>query len=591
MNLQWQAWTTLGVVALLFCVLAFTSIGADLVLLAGLTVLMTVGVVEPAAALEGFANEATITVAALFVIAAGIRETGVMAVLTHRLLGRPKTVLGAQARMTGVLASVSAFICNTPLTAMTLPAVDDWAKRNKISPSKVMIPLSYSIILGGLGTLMGTSTNLLINGLVVSQSHLPALRLFDVTWVGVPCALVGLSYILVFNRWLLPERKPVLADAADAKRYMVEMVVQSGSSLIGRSIEDAGLRHLPGLYLVEIDRGGQVLPAVSPQECLQAEDRLVFVGIVESVVDLQKIRGLRPANKQVFRLDVPRPARWFIEAVVSESCPLVGQTIREGRFRTVYNAAVLAVARHGKRLEKKIGDIVLQAGDVLLLEAGPGFVDQQRNSRDFLLISRLENASVPRYDRAWIAVTILLSLVVVVGLGWLKTVTASLLAAGLMVLTSCCTGPIARQSLNLRVLLVIAASFGIGRAMQISGAAEAISNALLGAAGPHPWLALAVVYGLTMVFSEVMSHNAAVVVIFPIALLTANALGVSFMPFVMAITVAASCSFATPTGYPTNLMVYGPGGYHFVDYFRFGGPLDLLMWAVAVGLIPFIWPF
>jgi di/tricarboxylate transporter len=454
-----------------------------------------------------------------------------------------------------------------------------------------MIPLSYGKILVGLCTLLGTSTNVLVNGLMVSQAQLPALGLFDITWIGLPCAAAGLAYILIFSRWLLPDRRQAISDRDDPRQYTVEMSVESGSSLVGQTIEGAGLRHLPGLYLVEIDREGHSLPAVAPQERLRGDDRLVFAGILDSVVDLQKIRGLKPTTDQVVKLNGSLSHRCLIEAVVSNTCPLSGQTIRDGRFRTVYNAAVIAVARNGARLRKKIGDIVLQAGDTLLLQANASFVDQQRNSSDFFLVSRVENSTLPRHNRAWIALAILIGMVIVAGVGWLSMLNAALLAAGLMILTRCCSGPLARRSLDWRVLLVLAASIGIGRAMEVSGAAAAISQRLIGLADGQPWVTLAVVYAITMVFTEVMSHYGTVVLVFPIALAAASSLGVSFMPFVMAIMIASSCGFATPIGYPTNMMVYGPGGYRFWDYVRFGAPLNLLVGVIAVALAPRVWPF
>jgi di/tricarboxylate transporter len=587
----WQAWATLGIVALASGLLLLTRIGVDLVMLGALTLLLTLGILRPEDALAGFANEGVITVGLLFVVATGLRETGAVALLTQRLLGRPRSVPGAQGRLIFPVAALSAFMNNTPLVALMLPVVSDWAKKYKLPVSKLLIPLSYATILGGLCTLIGTSTNLVVNGLVLSQTDLPGLRLFDVTWVGLPCALAGLGYLLVASPWLLPDRRPALSEQDDPRQYTVEMLVDPGSSLVGQTIEQAGLRHLAGMYLMEIDRDGQVLAAVAPHERLQGNDRLVFVGIVESVVDLQKIRGLQPATDQVFQLVAPRSHRCLVEAVVSNTCPLVGQTIRDGRFRTVYNAAIIAVARNGERLRGKIGDIVLQAGDTLLLEAHPWFAERHRNSRDFFLVSLVQDSTPTRHERAWLAIAILLGMVITAGTGWLDMLNAAMLAAVLMVLTRCCSGPDARRSIDWQVLVVIAASLGLGRAMQVSGAASGVAGVLLGLAGENPWVTLAVLYGMTMLFTEVMSNSAAIVLVFPIALATANSLQVSFMPFVMAIMMAASCGFATPIGYQTNLMIYGPGGYRFGDYVRFGGPLNLLIWAVTVVVAPLMWPF
>ena len=308
------------------------------------------------------------------------------------------------------------------------------------------------------------------------------------------------------------------------------------------------------------------------------------MGIIESVVDLQRIRGLLPATDQVTKLSAPRTQRCLIEAVVSNSCPLVGKTIRDGRFRNNYNAVVVAVARNGERLHKKIGDIVLRAGDTLLVEAHPSFADQQRDSRDFFLVSRLPDSNPPRHDRALIAVGILIAMVVVVSFEWMSMLKASMLAAGLMIFTRCISVEVARRSVNWEVLLAIAASFAVGTALEQTGAAEEIAAGLVQLGGGNAWVSLALVYGVTLLATELITNNAAAALMFPFAMDTAKGLDVNYMPFVIAVMMGASAGFATPIGYQTNLMVYGPGGYRFGDYVKFGVPLDILIWAITVAL-------
>jgi len=488
------------------------------------------------------------------------------------------------------MAAISGFMNNTPLVAMMIPAVSEWAKKYRLAVSKLMIPLSYAAILGGTCTLIGTSTNLVVAGFI-EKSGLPPLGMFEITWVGLPCAVVGLAFILAVQNWLLPDRRAAISGLDDPREYTVEMLVAPDSPLAGKTIEQAGLRHLEGVFLAEIDRAGYILPAVSPQEPLRAGDRLVFVGVVDSVVDLQRIRGLVPATDQVFKLESPRSSRCLIEAVVSNSCPLTGKTIRDGRFRSIYNAAVIAVARNGERLQMKIGDIVLRAGDTLLLEAHPSFADQQKNSRDFFLVSRLENSNPPRHERALLAMGVLVAMVAAVTTGVLSLLQASLVAAGAMIVTRCCTTNQARRSIDWEVLLAIAASFGLSGALESTGAAEVIAQSMIGLAGGRPWLTLAVVYAITLVATELITNNAAAALMFPLALAAASSLGVSYVPFVIVVMMAASAGFATPIGYQTNLMVYGPGGYRFSDYMRIGIPLDLLVGVVAVLLAPLFFPF
>jgi len=613
-----EAWFTLGVVGLIFGLLIWTRIAPDVVLIGGVALLLLAGVLQPLEALSGMASEGMATVGVLFIVGAGVRQTGGVDFIAQRLFGRPTSTTGAIARLMFPTATLSAFMNNTPLVAMLIPAVNDWAKQHRVPVSKLMIPLSYAAILGGTCTLIGTSTNLIVDGKVKAEAErqiakdvtnglaepaarekfeaetgLPAggLGMFDITWVGLPSAVIGCAFVVLLARWLLPDRRPAISQLDDPRSYTIEMLVEPDSPLVGKTIEQAGLRHLPGVFLAEVDRDGFVLPAVSPEERLRANDRLVFVGVVESVVDLQKIRGLLPATDQVFKLTAPRATRCLIEAVVSSSCPLVGKTIRDGRFRSNYNAAVIAVARDGERIQKKIGDIVLRPGDTLLLEAHPSFADQQRNSRDFYLVSRLEDSQPPRHDRAFIALAILLAMVLAVSLTDLGMFKASLLAAGAMLATRCCTVSLARRSVDWEVLLAIAASFAIGDALVKTKAADMIAGGLIGLASGKPWATLAVVYLVTLVVTELITNNAAAALMFPMAIATADSLNVSYMPFVIVVMMAASAGFATPIGYQTNLMVYGPGGYRFGDYVKIGVPLDLLIGVITVVLAPWVWPF
>jgi di/tricarboxylate transporter len=585
-----QAHFTLGIVGLVFGLLMLSQVTPDVILVGAVTLLLVTGILNPSEALAGMSNEGMIAVGILFVVGAGVRDTGGVDVIATRLFGRPKSPTVALVRMVLPTMGLSAFMNNTPLVAMLIPAVSDWARALRFPVSRFLIPLSYAAILGGTCTLIGTSTNLVVQGMLIKQmGH--GLGMFDITWVGLPAALVGGAFLVLSARWLLPDRRPAISTSDDPREYTAEMEVAADSPLVGKSIEAAGLRHLPGAFLAEIDRAGVVIPAVSPQEVLRAGDRLVFVGIVESVVDLQRIRGLQPATDEVTKLDAPRTQRCLIEAVVSNSCPLVGHTIREGRFRNTYNAVVVAVARNGERLNQKIGDVVLHPGDTLLVEAHPSFADQQRNSRDFFLVSRLEDSNPPRHDRALIAVLIMLAMIVLVSFEWLSMLKASMLAAGLMIFTRCVSTDSARRSVDWEVLLAIAASFAVGTALEKTGAAREIAEGMIHLAGGNAWISLAVVYGVTLIVTELITNNAAAALMFPFAIDTAHGLEASYLPFVIAVMMAASAGFATPIGYQTNLMVYGPGGYRFSDYLKIGVPLDILIWIVTVALAPLVWPF
>ena len=586
----WQAVLTALIVALTLAALLFVQRAPDMVMIGGVVLLLAVGVITPDEALRGMSNEGMITVAALFVVAAAVERTGALAGLVDRALGRPTSLAAAQLRTMVAPGVLSAFVNNTPVVALMVPVIRDWAKKNRLSVSKLLMPMNAAVVLGGLCSLIGTSTNVVVSGLVAGKRGQP-LGMFDITWLGVPLFAAGLVYLITASKFLLKDRRPPMSTSDDPRRYTLEMVVEPGSPLAGRTIEAAGLRHLHGLFLMEIDRNGHVIAAVAPTERLQAGDRLVFVGVIDSVIELQKIRGLRPATDQVFKLDDPRSERVLVEAVVSPSCPLVGRTIREGRFRSTYGAVVIAVARDGERLEMKIGNIVLQPGDTLLVEAGPNFLDRQRSNRHFYLVSEVTGSTPPRHDKAWIACTVLAAMVLAAALELVPMVAAALVAACAVVALRCISSTEARRAIEWESLLLIAASFGLARAMEKTGLAEAVAHSMIAAAGDQPHLVLAALYVVTMLFTELMSNNAAAVLTFPIAWQTAADLGVNPMPFIMAMTVAASCGFATPMGYQTNLMIYGPGGYKFSDYMRFGGPLNLLVMAITIALAPLIWPF
>ncbi|MGQ9564253.1 MAG: SLC13 family permease [Thermogutta sp.] len=610
---------TLSVVGLVFALLATSRLSADVVLLGGLAILILSGVVPSRDALRGFGNEGLVTIAVLFAVVSGLTETGAVTWFADCLFGRAKSITMAIFRVMVPTAAASAFINNTPIVAMLIPAVSDWARQNRVAASKLMLPLSYAAILGGTCTLIGTSTNLIVNGMLiqahdqgvaVGQHVLPrGLGMFDPTWVGLPVTLVGIAFVVLSHRWLLPARVITPPVREDPRQYTTEMFVEPGSPLVGKTIEEAGLRHLPGLYLAEINRDGQILPAVSPQERLRANDRLIFVGVVESVRDLQKIRGLVPATNQVFKLDAPRSQRCLIEAVISDRCPLVGKTIRDGRFRSRYNAVVIGVAREGERLKGKIGDIVLRRGDTVLLEAHPSFVETHRHSRDFYLVSPIEDSTPPRYEKAGTALAILLAMVLVVSvseslgeitlmlgslklaLGRITMLKGALLAAAAMVAFRCCTLNEVRRAIDWQLLVAIGASIGIGSALEATGAAHSIAGYVVGLVQENPWLALLIIHAMTSLITELVTNNAAAALMFPFALATAQQLDVNPMPFVISIITAASASFATPLGYQTNLMVYGPGGYRLADYLRIGIPLNIIVTGITVIIAPLVWPF
>lgn len=580
----------LMVIGLCLALLVFAKISPDVVFVGGLTIIFVSGIIPVEEALVGFSNEGMLTVAALYVVATGMKETGAIQFVIKKLLGNPKVLWQTQARIVSPVMVMSAFLNNTPIVASFIPALQEWTRKFRVPASKIMLPLSYAAILGGTCTLIGTSTNLIINGLLISEEGIN-LNIFEPAYVGIPIAVTGFLYLLIFGRKWLPDSKSVFSTFENTREYTIEMMVHKDSPLVANTIESAGLRHLPNLFLAEIVRNGAILAAVEPDELLQADDRLIFTGMVESIVDLHHIQGLEPATEQVFKLGSTRRDRHLVEAVVSQSNPLRGKSVKEGEFRNHFGAVILAVSRGGERINKKVGDIILRTGDILLMEAPRNFSDRYKSSNDFLLVSTLDKEGTPNYEKSSIAWSILVLMVAVAATGWLSMFQASFLAAGSMLITGCTRADTARSSIDWQVLIVIAAALGIGNALQITGIATSLAGGFLDFAGQQPYVALIITYLVTWVLTEMITNNAAAVLVFPFAMSTAANLGVDFMPFVMTIMFAASASFATPIGYQTNLMVLGPGGYEFKDYLIFGLPLNLLVAGITLLLVPVVWPF
>jgi di/tricarboxylate transporter len=592
LSLTFEMWVTLAVLIALLIGLV-RDLPTD-VLFVGAVVLLTVlGVIKAEDAFGGFSNSGMLTVAALFVVAASLRETGVMEFVGDRFLGHVKSERNALFSMAAVLIPSAMVLNNTPKVALLVPVLLAWCRKRRISPSRLLMPLSFLSILGGTCSLVGTSTNLVVQGLLIKYKLAP-MSMFEIGYVGLPCALLGAAYLLTLGRRLLPDRKELIEQLEESRReYLVEMLVQPGCRLVGKRVGEAGLRHLPGLFLIEIDRQGQVIGPVGPEETILANDRLVFTGIVGTIVDLEKIPGLVPAADARYEVSPEKQrGRQLCEAVISPSSPLVGQTVRAADFRALYDAAVVAVHRNGTRLGNKVGDIELHAGDTLLLQVGSDFSRAFRNNPDFYLTSDVEDSRPVRYDRAWPATIVFLAMITAFVSGKVDIMLAAFMAAGAMIAAGCISAGDARKSIDWPVLLAIGASFGVGKALEVSGVAKVFAEQLVLLTRPWgPTATMAAIYFGTMVLNELISNNAAAALAFPFCIESARLLGVNERPFIMAVTLAASYAFASPIGYQTHMMVFGPGGYRFTDFVRVGVPLNLLMMFAAILIIPFIWPF
>lgn len=588
----WDAWFTIAVTAMVLIGLMLEK-PADLVFMGAIVLLSICGVIKPEDAFSGFISNSLLMVAALFVVTAGLKETGVVDVVGSKILGPARTELGGLLMLMIFSIAASAFLNNTPIVAMLIPVVIAWCRKHHVAPSKLLIPLSFMTILGGCCSRIGTSTNLVVDGLI-RKAGLPEMTFFEIGYVGVPCAVIGCLYLVTVGRRLLPERKELMEQLGDARReYLVEMQVTPVCRMIGQSIEAAGLRRLPGLFLIEIDRRGTVIAPVSPDTVLEANDRLVFTGIVSTIVDLKKIAGLEPVTEVSSQSADEQRRRRLCEAVVSRSSPLIGQTVKEAQFRSHYNAAIVAIHRNGARVTTKIGDVKMEAGDTLLMQTGPNFVQAHRNNPDFYLVSDVAGSQPVRHEHWWVALIIFAGLLLTMFFG--KSDTAMLgafIAGGLMIITRCMSASDARQSVEWPVLIAIGASFGLGTALEKTGAAMFLSQQLVAVTQPlGPYATLAAIYFVTMVLNELITNNGAAALAFPFCLNAAALTNCETRPFIMAVALAASFAFASPVGYQTHMMVFGPGGYRFSDFVKVGVPLNILLWIASVILIPMIWPF
>lgn len=551
-------------------------------------IVLLVGYGDPQVILSAMANPVIFVLAALYVLVAAVVNTGGTQILSSWIIGRSESKQ-ASIQTLGLTGFVSAFVNNSPVVAMLTRVIQANGKRLNINPSQWLLPISYVSILGGTCTLIGTSTNLIVDGMLKTNGE-TSFSLFELSWVGLPITLVGITYLFWFAPKLLPIRQGSNQQFDNVREYMVEMLVQSDSQLVGQTIVDAGLRNLPGLFLVEVERDGKVLSAVRPRTVLNANDRLIFAGSPETVLELRHFPGLVLADDHRFKLEANRADRRLFEAVLSPSNPMVGKTIKESRFRHRYSAVVLSVCRHGERLKGRLGDIRLQQGDTLLIEAQKGFLFRHRNSNDFLLVSRFADADQKDTKKAYWVLLTFATMVALVTFGVLSILQASLVSAATVIAFKAISFEDATSSIDYPVLVILACALGLGGAVIDSGLAHWLANGLL-TLSSSPYISLVLLYGLTVVLTESISNNAAAVIMLPIALAVAEQLGVSHLPFAVMVMISASASFITPIGYQTNLMVMGPGGYHFSDYFKLGAPLSVLVASIALLLIPIIWPF
>ena len=593
-----DAWITLIVLVATFGVLAFDRLPAAAAMGAAVGVLLLADVVDQAEALSGLSSSAPITIAALYVLAGAATVTGALSPMIDRVLeGSPNGDAGTDgprrsrarlARLSVASGTLSAVLPNTPLVALAAPRVVTWCRRANVSPSPYLIPLSYAAVFGGVVTVIGTSTNLVVSDLLVAQGGDP-LGMFEITAVGLPVAAVGIAVLVLTAPRLLRSRRGPGSDATVATQpYTIALRVDADGPLVGRTVDAAGLRHLHGVFLAGVERGGGVIPA-RPGTMLNAGDVCYFAGDVVDVVDLLEIRGLSSAEDAHLVGTGDRPDAGLFEAVVSERSELAGSTLREAGFRARYDAAVLAIRRHDDDLPGKLGAVVLRPGDVLLVLATPEFERQWRGHGDFSVIASLDAPPPVRRARSGLVIVAIVAMIAAVVTNLLDLMEASLVAAVVLIATKVISVTEARRAVNLNVVLTIAMSVSLGTAVAVSGLAAEMATVLGNLGDPFGDVGrLVAVLVATMILTELLSNNAAAALMLPVAIATAVEGGLDPRSFAIVVLIGASCSFLSPIGYQTNLMVYGLGGYKFRDFTIVGAPLSLVTLIVTPVVVPLV---
>jgi di/tricarboxylate transporter len=596
--LSWKAWFTFAVICVTLGILLYEIIAIEVGFLLAVTVLLAFQVITPAQSLTGFSDTGVATVAVLYAVAEGINRTNGLNMILRILLGKPKYMWVALMRLVVPMAALSAFVHNTPLVAMAFPIIQSWCRRRGFPASQFLMPMNVCVLLGGLTTILGTSTNLIILGLVTRANlkersgTLVTLSMFRLAPVGVALSIVGIVYCAIFTRFLLKDRghSGVEAMIENPREYTIAIHVQDRAPIVGESILEAGLRRLKGLYLIDITRkDGELVPAVSPETKIMAGDTLLFAGIVETVAELYQIEGLVPATTQSKKVEASVNRRRLVEIVISNSSSLRGMTPREAKFRTQFGAAIIAVHRHGDHVRQKIADIVLEGGDTLLVETRDDFVDRFGNHSEFALVSEVSGSQPKREDYTHMAIAILIMVVMTAVASSQKValLTCTAVAAFLMVATGCCSVHNAAKAIDMHVMLTIAASFGLANGLSVTGGADALATFILNIF--RKWGVIGSLLGIffsTSLLTNLITNNAAAALMYPIVeSIIKKDKSLDTYAAIYTLMVSSSCSFSTPIGYQTNMMVHGPGGYKFGDWVKFGVPLQIIIAFPTVFLI------
>jgi len=582
-----QAWITIATVLAMFTVMLTTKLRADIVFLGAIGILFVTGVLSAKEAFSGFSSTSVVVIGILFIVVSGLTHTGVLQWIVKHLLGQPDTYSKAVVRLMLPVAALSSFLSNTTVVTLFVGIVKMWSKKLGIKPSKLLIPLSYASGMGGVCTLIGTPPNLIISGLYADNTG-HSMNILATTVPGLFCLFVGVLSIIAMRR-LLPDRKAPESAFETTSEYTVELQVPSDNPYIGKTLGEAGLFAVKGGSLLEIYHFDDIPSPVSEDEYILGGDHLVYAGQIDEILELLNTHGLVSADHHVFSLSEIDRNHQLRTAYVTFGSPLIGTTISKSNFERKNNMTLVAVSRLGERICQPPRQVVLKAGDTLLLSYPPRMnMDTERleSQLHFFDSELLPNTGY----KTLLSSFIMLAMVTLSALGVMSLLQCAFIAAGAMLAFKCCTPQQAMKSINGEILMVFAGSVVLGLALQKTGVAERMAYGILDICGTNPIVVMTAICLVGTFITEFISNTAAGAMFFPIMYQAAEQLGYEPYPFLIALMISVSSSFATPIGSPTHMLVYGPGGYRFSDFMRIGLPMNFIILAANILIVNIIYP-
>ena len=589
----------LGVITLMFILFVMELFPLDVTALSILAVVLVLGYISPEEAISGFANPAVITIALLFVLSHALQKSGILEYMVIRLnkLTERSRFLGLFVFLISV-ALASAFVNNTAIVAIFIPLTIRLAQKYNISPSKLLMPLSYIAIIGGTLTLVGTSTNLLVNSIYVNTISSSPLGMFEFAKFGLVMLVIGMAYLLIAVPFLIPSRTVTssLTKSYHMGGYLTELKVSAESPLVGRTCKERAVNKNYDITVLDILRDGKLISKNIRDTFIHPEDILFVRGSLENFLRMKEVEKVTMLTDEKLTQDeLVHDDNTLVECLITNQTDLVGKSLMEINFRRRFGSFILAIRREGEILRKKIAHVVLQAFDTLLIYGPIEKIKELSDSGDFIVLGEIE-ATLQKHKYWWVSVAVILGTVILAALGIVPILKGALIGTIFLLVIRVITANEAYQSINWQVIVLIAALIPLGIVIQKSGTAFWIGTVLNDIANTfnpliRPTIMLSLVYLVTIILTEMTSNAATAIIMTPIAISAAQQMGLDPRTFVFAVCFAASASFITPIGYQTNLMVYGPGGYKFTDYVRVGLPLAIVLWCIATWLIPILWPF